>query len=158
MQRVQDITAKDWSPKLGAFGEVVSGVEDIAQCVRIICGTRIGAVPLRPEFGSEIYKWLDAPIDEARRNVPQAIFQALGRWEPRIIVNSVLVSMAENLAGVVIRIDWSLVLNAEQSFTTTLGNADFTQQQLAVSSTDADTLQNLEISDYKAEFLDALNN
>lgn len=125
MVAVQDITAQYWSPQLGAFGEIVTDLADVAQAVRVICTTRLGERPLEPEFGSEIYKWIDAPLDVARVNIPVAIYNSLGRWEPRVIINSVQVDIAPNMAGVVILIDWSLAATPQVSNFDIITTADF---------------------------------
>lgn len=125
MVAIQDITAKNWSPRLGAFGEIVTDLEDIAQAIRIIGTTRLGERPLEPEFGSEIYRWIDAPLDVARANIPVAIYTSIGRWEPRVIINSVQVDIAPSMAGLVILIDWSLAVTPSVSNFELLTTADF---------------------------------
>jgi phage baseplate assembly protein W len=159
MTAFQDITAKDWSPKLGAFGEVVTNDADIAQCIRIICTTQLGSVPLRPEFGCEIFKWLDAPLDVAIVNIPLEIFQSIGRWEPRVLIDSVQVFQGEGIAELFISLKWRVVRSNETQ-TLTLTNADFTEARrtMALAATEADTLTNMSITDYRNEFLNALNN
>jgi phage baseplate assembly protein W len=155
MRTLADIASRDWSPKLGAFGEVVENVNDVEQCLRIIWATRVGTVPLRRNFGSTIHRWLDKPFDVAQANVPLAIIEA-SRWEPRAVIRSVRVLRATVLYGMVVEVDWSLAESDVVQTTTFTGSDIAGNAQIA--STDADTLQNLEISDYKAEFLDALNN
>lgn len=102
------ISSLDWSSKLGAFGEIVEAYEDIKQCISIILLTVKGSVPHRPEFGTEIFKYIDLP---AQRAVPKIIYEAtkaLEKWEPRIVVNSVSVSALE-YHHYQIKVSWSPV-------------------------------------------------
>ena len=48
------------------YGEIVTGVADIGQCIYIILATPKGSDPHRPTFGSEINLYIDYPIDAAR--------------------------------------------------------------------------------------------
>ena len=60
MTNLNEITYIDWQYKLNTIGSVAEGVDDINQCIAIILTTRKGSVPLRPTFGSEIYKYVEA--------------------------------------------------------------------------------------------------
>ncbi|MDD2870075.1 GPW/gp25 family protein [Neomegalonema sp.] len=106
-QDVRDIAAADWQPRLGAHGEIVAGLEDIHQCVRIILLTPKGSVPHRPEFGSDLWRYLDRPIAEALPHVVRESVDALRRWEPRIEVIRVA---PQNLATTHLRltVEWRL--------------------------------------------------
>lgn len=101
-----DIRSIDWQPKLGAPGEVVEGLYDINQCIRIILTTPRGTDPHRPLFGSDIWRWLDAPVGEAIPQVVREVVDALQAWEPRIS----LVSVVPEISGerVTIRVEWTL--------------------------------------------------
>jgi phage baseplate assembly protein W len=87
--RVNDITAIDWSPRLGSPGEVVTGLDDIEQCIAIVLLTRKGSVPHRPLFGCDIWRWLDAPASIAVPNIVREAVDALELWEPRLKVTGV---------------------------------------------------------------------
>ena len=65
MTNLNEITYVDWQLKLNSIGEVAQGVDDINQCIAIILLTKKGTVPHRPTFGSDIYKYIDYPINEA---------------------------------------------------------------------------------------------
>ena len=65
MTNLNEITYVDWQLKLNSIGEVAQGVDDINQCIAIILLTKKGSVPHRPTFGSDIYKYIDYPINEA---------------------------------------------------------------------------------------------
>ncbi|ACF12731.1 GPW/gp25 family protein [Chloroherpeton thalassium ATCC 35110] len=106
MINLSEITATDWSRKLGDYGNVVQGANDVSQCIHIILTTRKGEVPLRPDFGTDIYKWLDAPILQARTNIVREVTRALSEYEPRIEVGKVTVEQAE--AGLSVQVAWRL--------------------------------------------------
>lgn len=107
------ISATDWSSKLNALGEIVEGYDDIKQCIEIILLTSKGSVPHRPEFGCDIFQYLDLPADHA---VPQLIYEAHGalkRWEPRIDVESVT-AQAQEPYHYVLTITWRPKAEYEQ--------------------------------------------
>jgi len=119
-----------WQPKLSAPGEVVEGLDDIAQCILIILGTRQGSSALRPTFGSLVQDLMDAPMIQARPAIVREVTRALAQWEPRIKVRQVgLVEMTQGRLKV--QILWSLVggqtiytslVNLTSYPTTTSGN------------------------------------
>ena len=116
VQDVRQIAAADWQPRLGAHGEIASGLDDIHQCVRIILQTPKGSVPHRPEFGSDLWRVLDLPMREA---VPRAVREsvdALRLWEPRIEVMRV---SPQALASTHLRLDveWRLKGRGEMMVT-----------------------------------------
>lgn len=87
--RIGQITATDWSPKVGSPGEIVTGLADIEQCLDIIITTRKGSVPHRPLFGCDAWLHLDKPFQLARPLIIREAVDALEMWEPRIDVLSV---------------------------------------------------------------------
>ncbi len=87
-----DITATDWSPRVGSPGDVVTDLSDIDQCIVIILTTRRGSDPHRPLFGCDAWKWLDTPAGEAIPSITRAVIEALELWEPRIAVDSVKIA------------------------------------------------------------------
>jgi Bacteriophage baseplate protein W len=106
-----DIVSADWSLKLGAIGEVVQGLADIGQCIAIILTTPKGSDPLRPTFASDLWKYLDRPIQSAAPALVREAFDALALWEPRITVVSV--SAAPDPASgssLTLTVTWKLAL------------------------------------------------
>lgn len=104
---VRTITAANWQPKLGAIGEVVENLDDIHQCIRTILLTPKGSDPHRPEFGSDLWHYVDHPIDEAIPHVVREGVDALRRWEKRIeVVRLVPVQLA--LEHLHITVEWRL--------------------------------------------------
>jgi hypothetical protein len=118
MVAVADITARDWSPALSRYGQVVTNVQDISQCLRIIFSTPIGSVPLRRDFGSRLHSNIDKPFAEAEVNIPIDILESV-RWEPRVIIDAVRVLPQSGIAEMTVEIDWR-VRNAASSDSQTL--------------------------------------
>jgi len=76
---------------LREFGKVLRGIEDLKQRAKIILETPKGSVPHNPEFGSEIYKYLDKPLNLAKPFIIAEALKALRRWEPELEVKEVSV-------------------------------------------------------------------
>lgn len=87
---LSDIQSVDWSPKVGQIGAVVQGDDDINQCICIILSTPKGSDPHRPLFGSDIWKWIDAPVNVAIPNIILEGITAVTTWEPRVEVKSIV--------------------------------------------------------------------
>jgi phage baseplate assembly protein W len=84
-----DIRSADWSLALGAIGEVVQGIADVEQCLGIIVTTPRGSDPLRPTFGSDIWRYIDFPLDRALPAIVSELTSAIALWEPRVNLVSV---------------------------------------------------------------------
>jgi Bacteriophage baseplate protein W len=91
-----DITSADWSLKLDApgqpasgLGKVVQGVGDVDQCIAIILTTPKGSDVLRPTFGTDVWRYIDAPISEAGPAIVREVTESITQWEPRVKVLSV---------------------------------------------------------------------
>lgn len=112
MTTLNDITYIDWQYKLNTIGGVAEGVEDINQCIAIILLTRKGSDPLRPTFGSEVYKYIDYPINIAKPNIIRETIDALSLWEKRIKIKSVSCEIKET--NILIKIEWALSDNSSK--------------------------------------------
>lgn len=88
-----------------ALGQVVTDIADVEQCIRIILETPRGSNPHRPLFGSLVYQYIDAPINEARPYVVREVFQSLRDWEPRIDVIKVTLTPSD-IAAMLCEITW----------------------------------------------------
>ena len=63
---------------------------DIEQAIELILGTAPGERPMRPEFGCGVHDFVFDSIDASTvGKMEQAIRDALDRWEPRVIVQTV---------------------------------------------------------------------
>lgn len=106
MTNLNEITYIDWQYKLNDIGSVSEGVDDINQCIAIILTTRKGSVPHRPTFGSDIYKYVDYPVNEAIPNIIREATDSITEWETRIKVNSITAVIDEN--QITIKVEWTL--------------------------------------------------
>lgn len=98
------ITAAHWQPALGTSGEVVEGLRDIDQSIRIILTTPKGADAHRPDFGSDLPLYIDWPVNRVTPHLVREAVDALRRWETRISVVQVQVLIAG--AQVRVRVQW----------------------------------------------------
>ena len=98
------------------------GQDDVAQCIHIILQTPKGADPLRPTFGCDAWRFIDAPLQLARPHIVREVFEALTRWEPRIKVQRVVVQAVtiEQPQQVECRIVWSWAAEASSLYETQL--------------------------------------
>ena len=63
---------------------------DIEQAIELILGTAPGERPMRPEFGCGVHDFVFDSIDATTvGRMELAIRDALDRWEPRVIVQTV---------------------------------------------------------------------
>ena len=106
MTTLNEITYVDWQYKLNSIGSVAEGVEDINQCIAIILLTHKGSDPLRPTFGSDIYKYVDYPINNAKANIIRETVDSIEKWETRIKVN--LVTVEINETQIKVKVEWKL--------------------------------------------------
>jgi phage baseplate assembly protein W len=82
--------------RLDAVGSIalVGSDADIEEAIRLILATAPGERPMRPEFGCGIHRYLFAPADGGTAgSMAEEVRQALARWEPRIIVTRVDVTI-----------------------------------------------------------------
>lgn len=98
------ITAAHWQPKLGTTGEVVEGLRDIDQALRIILATPKGSDPHRPEFGSELHLYLDRPTNRVTPHLVREAIEAIRRWEPRVSVVQIDIQIIAQ--QILVRVQW----------------------------------------------------
>ena len=98
------ITAAHWQPALGTSGEVVEGLRDIDQAIRIILTTPKGSDPHRPEFGSDLHLYIDWPINRVTPHLVRETVDAIRRWETRVSVVQVQVSI--DVEHITVRVQW----------------------------------------------------
>lgn len=70
-------------------GAISTGLSDIRQCIDFILRTIKGSDPFRPEFGSDVFDYVDAPLNVAIPNIKKSIYEALDLWEKRIYIVSI---------------------------------------------------------------------
>jgi uncharacterized protein len=134
-----EIKSADWSLMLDSAGQagsglgnVVTGVDDVDQCIAIILTTPKGSDVLRPTFGTDLWKYIDAPISQVGPAVVREVTQSITQWEPRVKVLSVMSTPMPNIttqpgAHVEITVAWQLNLggapSSARSTTVTLASA-----------------------------------
>lgn len=101
-------TSAHWQPALIAHSlssdACVEGLADIGQAIQIILRTPHGSDPHRPTFGSNLYHYIDYPIDRAIPHVVRESVGAIKMWEPRCEVLKVEpVVSSEHLT---LRVNW----------------------------------------------------
>jgi len=75
---------------------MTSGVDDLDSSIRMVLATAPGERLMRPRFGCRIWELLFEPINANTMGLMSvAVRDALGQWEPRIIVDDVVVSPDE---------------------------------------------------------------
>jgi uncharacterized protein len=74
--------------------------EDVREAIQVILGTAPGERPMRPEFGCGIHDYVFESVDAYLvGRLEQEVRRALDRWEPRIDVVSVDLSLEPSRAG-----------------------------------------------------------
>lgn len=100
------ITHRHWSLKVAridpetgeaadVFGEVVLAVDDLSQAIANLIMTPKGSVPTEPEKGVDVLAAIDRHPSVAIPILTREITDALTIWEPRIVVQSVTVTMGD---------------------------------------------------------------
>lgn len=73
-------------------GLPLSGIEHLRQSIEDILSTPLGSRRMRPEYGSKLRRFVDLPVTGGWKSSVQAeVARALGRWEPRLKLERVLV-------------------------------------------------------------------
>ncbi|AFK72392.1 GPW/gp25 family protein [Pseudomonas putida] len=74
-------------------GESISGLDHLRQSIEDILTTPLGSRRMRPEYGSKLRRYVDMPVNEGWKSAVQAeVARALGRWEPRLRLERVVVT------------------------------------------------------------------
>ena len=84
----------------GGAVALVRREREIEEAIRLILGTAYGERPMRPEFGCGIHDYVFESVDAYLvGRLEQEVRRALDRWEPRIDVVSVDLSLEPSRAG-----------------------------------------------------------
>ena len=88
------------------------GERDIEQAIRMILMTPVGQRIMRPEFGCRIHEYLFASADgETASAIGAEVRASLRRWEPRIDVEDVVVTI-DRVSPALLYIDVRYVIKA----------------------------------------------
>ncbi len=126
---VNDITSAEWSLSTRGQGEVEQGFDDINQCIKLIVSTQRGTDPLRPDFGCDLWRFMDYGINTAAARMTNEILSALATWETRIEITNINFSTLEE--SVTFNILWILQGNKQK------GSASLTLDFAPKAQTDA---------------------
>lgn len=75
-------------------GKALAGIEHLRQSVRDILSTPIGSRVLRRDYGSQLFRLIDAPLNRSTvMDLYAATADALARWEPRFQLTQVQAAM-----------------------------------------------------------------
>lgn len=72
----------------GNFGEILTGLDSINQSIEILLGTAKGSNPVRPDYGVNLYEFLDAPVSRIGE-LKNDILQNITAFIPEVEVNSI---------------------------------------------------------------------
>lgn len=82
---------------MDAYGEIVTNIDDIRQSINIILFTRKMSAPLLPQFGCDLFNYLDEPMAVASPKIIREIRKSLAQWEPRCVIDKI--SSVSNMDG-----------------------------------------------------------
>jgi uncharacterized protein len=97
----REFIGSGWSFPLGVDTTggiaLVSEEQELEQAMRLILSTAYGERPMRPEFGCGIHDLVFAPADATTAGrIAYEVRMSLARWEPRVEVVSVDVTISEH--------------------------------------------------------------
>lgn len=73
-------------------GQSLSGIAHVRQSIEDILSTPLGSRRMRPEYGSNLRRFVDLPVTGGWKSAVQAeVARALLRWEPRLKLEQVQV-------------------------------------------------------------------
>ncbi len=73
-------------------GQPLSGLDHLRQSIEDILTTPLGSRRMRPDYGSNLRRFVDLPVNDGWKSAVQAeVARALGRWEPRLRLERVQV-------------------------------------------------------------------
>lgn len=87
-----------------------AGPEDLFSSIQMILSTAPGERLMRPEFGCRIWELLFEPINANTLGLMgEAVREAIGRWEPRVMLDDVRVVPSPGAFGeVMIELDYTI--------------------------------------------------
>ncbi len=76
-------------------GKALGGLDHLRQSIRDILTTPIGSRVMRRDYGSRLFELIDAPMNRSTLlNIYAAAGDAIGKWEPRFKLQTVVASSA----------------------------------------------------------------
>ncbi|MCE1058539.1 GPW/gp25 family protein [Pseudomonas alloputida] len=82
-------------------GQPLSGLDHLKQSIEDILTTPLGSRRMRPDYGSNLRRFVDLPVNDGWKSAVQAeVARALGRREPRVQLERVkVVSVLDGQIG-----------------------------------------------------------
>lgn len=122
MATVNDIKSPVWGLSIQGGGAIAEGLASIRQCIDLIVRTTKGTDPLRPLFGSDMYKYVDYPIDKSIPLIKKAILESIALWEGRVNITSINHTLS-GVSNIIFVINYKLVDGTlTDSISITVGN------------------------------------
>lgn len=82
-------------------GKPLSGVSHLKQSIKDILTTPIGTRIMRRDYGSNLFKLIDNPINDSLKfDIYANVAEALDKWEPRFTLKQV--SLVEVMPGKIV--------------------------------------------------------
>lgn len=73
-------------------GKPLSGLDHLRQSIEDILTTPVGSRRMRPEYGSQLRRFVDLPVNEGWKSAVQAeVARSLQRWLPQLKLEQVQV-------------------------------------------------------------------
>ena len=117
---LEDLQTDFWQYSLETAGGVVEGVEDIKQCINILLSTQKGSIPLNPDLGIDIDRYIGLPASESAELRGEIINQ-ITTYEPRATITNLVITFGEAGAKITLALTWESNLG-EGTNTLTYGN------------------------------------
>ena len=95
-----------WQISLQAEGEAVQGVAELGQALQILVTTPPGSVPLDPEFGCDLLRYLSQPAPVSTAAIIREVSRAVARWEPRVTLDKIQVVAGDQPHQRTLRLVW----------------------------------------------------
>jgi len=74
-------------------GQPLTGLDHLRQSIEDILTTPLGSRRMRPDYGSNLRRFVDLPVNEGWKSAVQAeVARSMGRWEPRLKLERVRVT------------------------------------------------------------------
>jgi phage baseplate assembly protein W len=86
---VTAVTTSDWQMSVRGLGEIAQNSADINQCLNTILSTQKGSDPCRYDFGIDILKFIDQPVNIVAPILVQQIISQVSLYETRIDLSTV---------------------------------------------------------------------
>lgn len=98
-QLLTDIVSHDWQVKLETQkdkqSEILEALDAIKQSIYIILTTPKGSVPHNPEFGCDLWKYIDHPTDNYLPLIITEAIKAISIWETRAKISTINATINE---------------------------------------------------------------